>query len=162
MFKSGVDQPLLLQLLKQQLSGQTWEAGPSACQPPSSRAEQQPQSAPSDAHVSMSSASQQSPSASADTTGPEAAAAGEEAVLGSPGQLQSNSMCLTGAAAGKVPSKSMSLLGHSTATVTEDSSLIGTQMEEEEDYATALVRAGGYVLVSVQEAGLGYRCLGQG
>jgi hypothetical protein len=162
MFKSGMDQPLLLQLLKQQLSGHTWEAGPSACQPPSSRAEQPPQVAASDAQVSTSRASQDSPLASADTTGPEAAAAAEEAVLGSPGQLQSNSLCLTAAAAGKVPSKSMSLLGHSTATVTEDSSLIGTQMEEEEDYATALVSAGGYVLVSVREAGLGYRRLGQG
>lgn len=139
---ADVDQPLLLQLLNQvtDSSSSNWHAAAAKADPPHQRSSRaagnQTATAAAGSRHSMSLPRQQLRDGSA--AAPEAAPVPVEAKA-SAGQLETD-VCNAASAASKLPSKSTSLLG--TASVAEDSSLIGTQLAEEDtsqEYATVLV-----------------------
>jgi hypothetical protein len=131
------DQPLLLQLLKQVVGKDSgsWQAAAAAAARADKTRQQLASRAAGEAAADSSTPSQAAATAEAANAAVEASAASAA------GELAAEACTAVAAGGSKLPSKSGSLLG--TASVGEDSDLIGTQLEvgeeEEEQYATALV-----------------------
>jgi hypothetical protein len=141
-----VNQPLLLQLLQHVVgsASPSWQVPTAPAdvprkQLPSAAAGQQAAAeATSRRSFSLPLQQLQGSAASAAAT-PEAGAVSAEAKTVTAAQLSEAEVCTVSATASKLASKSTSMLG--AASVAEDSSLIGTHLddEEEEEYATVLV-----------------------
>lgn len=140
-----VNQPLLLQLLQRAVDSPSpsWQAltaqadMPRKQQPSAAAGQQAAAEANSRRSFSLPIQQLQGPAVTA-AAAPEAAAVAAEARTATAAQLSEADVCTVSAAASKLASKSTSLLG--AASVAEDSSLIGTHLDEEdEEYATALV-----------------------
>lgn len=132
---AAVDQPLLLQVLKQQLQGSSWQPasqGAGKGQPAGTTPDAAAQAG---AWHMLPLPLQQLQAHAAAADAPASNTEAGAAAVQLQGEVCAEPVYVP---VGKAPSKSMSM---GEASVGEDSGLIGTQMheEEEEEYATALV-----------------------